>query len=296
MLRCAELAKKARRKGLYMIGLLLCSLSLSGCIVEEPAPGQGNIFEPEAGVSCDEGRQICYDRQGPDVRLTRRYFGDRAADRLERQLARGGAGNNVFEPEPGVVCNRTTKICYDQQRPDVRLTRTYFGDAAAQRLRRQIGDQHDSAENAFSPQPGVRCEPARQICFDREGASIDLTRQYFGEDAAERLANQIGYQRPAPPGYGGGLYEPERGVVCEAAIQICADRKGADVSLTRRYFGENAAERLIRQFNHRGTVFEPRSGISCDRSQAICYDYQGPDVQWTRLFFGENAAERLQRR
>jgi Fels-1 Prophage Protein-like len=40
------------------------------------------VFVPERGVACDRERRICLEDGDPDRRLTRRYFGRRAARAL----------------------------------------------------------------------------------------------------------------------------------------------------------------------------------------------------------------------
>ncbi len=45
--------------------------------------GTARLFVPERGVTCDRGRQVCFDDGSPDSSLTRRYFGSRAADAVD---------------------------------------------------------------------------------------------------------------------------------------------------------------------------------------------------------------------
>jgi hypothetical protein len=64
------------------------------------------------------------------------------------------------------------------------------------------------------------------------------TRDVFGERAADRaddLRDRRGTAR---------LFVPERGVSCDADRRVCFDGSTPDVSLTRRYFGGEAASRL----------------------------------------------------
>ncbi len=43
----------------------------------------------------------------------------------------------------------------------------------------------------FSPQAGVACNRATQVCSNVGGTSVDLTQLYFGRQAAVNLANSI---------------------------------------------------------------------------------------------------------
>lgn len=45
--------------------------------------GRARIFVPQRDVSCDRERRVCFDDGDPDRRLTRRYFGKRAARAID---------------------------------------------------------------------------------------------------------------------------------------------------------------------------------------------------------------------
>jgi hypothetical protein len=63
--------------------------------------------------------------------------------------------------------------------------------------------------------PGVICDRASAICFDRQGPSIGLTSQYLGSGAALRLtANLSG--RPLP-----SEFTLSNGTVCSVAQSLC---------------------------------------------------------------------------
>lgn len=101
---------------------------------------------------------------------------------------------DTFRPERGVRCDDVAQICYDRGSPSVDLTRQYFGRDAARALRwsmrREEGGRYDSA---FYPEPGVRCDRAAQVCYNRRGdPSFRLTRDYLGYDAARRLERRSG--------------------------------------------------------------------------------------------------------
>ena len=89
---------------------------------------------------------------------------------------------DTFRPERGVRCDDVAQICYDRGSPSVDLTRQYFGRDAARALRwsmrREEGGRYDSV---FYPEPGVRCDRAAQVCYNRRGEpSFRLTRDHLG--------------------------------------------------------------------------------------------------------------------
>ncbi len=93
------------------------------------------VFEPDGDTSCDMRTQVCYGQRGPNVKQTRRYFGDAAAARLEQSL---GAAGGVSREKRGVGCDQNVQVCYDENGPNVKQTRKHFGDAAAKKLEKQL--------------------------------------------------------------------------------------------------------------------------------------------------------------
>lgn len=99
--------------------------------------------------------------------------------------------------------------------------------------------------DTFRPEPGVRCDDVAQICYSRGSPSVDLTRQYFGRDAARALRWRL--QREERGRYESVFY-PETGVRCDRAAQVCYNRHGEpSFRLTRDYLGYDAARRLERR-------------------------------------------------
>lgn len=86
------------------------------------------------------------------------------------------------------------------------------------------------------PRSGVVCDRNTSVCY--KGSQVDKseTRDVFGERAADRaddLRDDRGTAR---------LFVPERGVTCDRSRQVCFDDDSPDSSLTRRYFGNRAAD------------------------------------------------------
>ena len=69
-------------------------------------------FHPARNVSCDRVRDICYDRYGPSYHATKRYLGERDANRAYKKY---GDSVFLFSPRPGVSCDRRSKECSDGQ-------------------------------------------------------------------------------------------------------------------------------------------------------------------------------------
>jgi hypothetical protein len=92
------------------------------------------VFEPDGDTSCDLRTQVCYGLKGPNVNKTRKYFGEDAAARLEKNLG----GGTVTTPKKKVGCDASVKVCYDENGPSVKLTKQYFGDEAAKKLKKQM--------------------------------------------------------------------------------------------------------------------------------------------------------------
>ena len=59
-------------------------------------------------VTCDRVRDICYDRYGISYQATKRYLGEKEANRAYKKY---GKQVHLFSPKPGVVCDRRTETC-----------------------------------------------------------------------------------------------------------------------------------------------------------------------------------------
>jgi hypothetical protein len=91
----------------------------------------------------------------------------------------------------------------------------------------------------FRPDDSVVCDQATRICYKHGRIDKTETRDAFGERAADR-ADDIRDDRGKAR-----LFVPERGVTCDPIRQACYDDGFKDYSLTRRYFGQRAADRLF---------------------------------------------------
>jgi len=133
-----------------------------GCAVlaaaaPRPAAAQAVDF-PRPGLVCDGSRQICYDRQGPSLALTRQYFGPGAANQLLAQLS-GRPPQREFMLSSGQLCDLSAGSCWDdgwrRGQVNVLLSRHLFGVApapAAGPMPGSIG------------LPGPQNPPGRRLC------------------------------------------------------------------------------------------------------------------------------------
>lgn len=123
--------------------------------------------QAQQGVKCDDQKQVCRDRNGLSVDLTRQKYGEQAAQRLQRHLSKGeGSGQQPQQPRPQP----------QQPRPQPQQPRP-------QQPQQQSGE-------VFSPTSDVRCVRSEQVCYHYNQPSSIFTRQYFGGAAAERLNNR----------------------------------------------------------------------------------------------------------
>jgi hypothetical protein len=88
-----------------VVGLLGASLLITSQSVK---PGQAQMQQglssPTAGVVCDQMAATCFDRQGASVRLTQTYFGNNAANRLNKQLRGRPSASDVLLSN-GALCD-----------------------------------------------------------------------------------------------------------------------------------------------------------------------------------------------
>jgi len=80
----------------------------------------------------------------------------------------------------------------------------------------------------------VICDAPRQVCFDNQGASIGLTRLYYGPGASNRLMAQLSGSPPQRE------FQFSGGQLCDIRQQICWEdgwrRRVVSPKLTRQLF------------------------------------------------------------
>jgi hypothetical protein len=71
----------------------------------------------------------------------------------------------------------------------------------------------------------LRCDKARDICYDRYGISYHATKRYFGEKDANRAYKKYGKQV--------FLFSPKNGVICDRRTDSCNSKRWASSSNNR---------------------------------------------------------------
>lgn len=140
---------------------------------------------------CDDERQVCRDKSGPNVELTSQRYGDDAARRLERRESRdnGGAqaggggrpgggqnagGNQGGRPGAGQPPGQGQNL----------------GGGGNQGGGRPNPSQNlgGSQADTFSPGPGISCVRSAQICYSAGMPNPFHTARHFGPSAASRIS------------------------------------------------------------------------------------------------------------
>ena len=63
-------------------------------------------------LRCDKQREICYDRYGISYHATKRFFGEKDANRAYKKY---GQQVFLFSPKNGLICDRRTDSCTNQR-------------------------------------------------------------------------------------------------------------------------------------------------------------------------------------
>jgi hypothetical protein len=123
------------------------------------------------------------------------------------------------------------------------------------------------------------------VCSYGKTPSPGLTRLYFGDGAAARVANG-----------NDAIFKPTPAQSCDTQVAACYDVSGANVELTRQRFGEAAAKRLDERSSKPGAgagIDRYGETITCDNLSQVCYDRLGAGYFLTKLYLGDEPAERL---
>lgn len=152
-------------------------MALGALVLIGQAPlATAEITQPEKGVRCDSEKQACRDRDGLSVELTRKYYGDRAAQRVQRHLqgggqAGGGGGGGGGDGQTGGGGGQAG------------------GGGGRPNSGGQAGGGGGGAQgDAFSPAAGVTCVRSAQVCYSAGMPHPFYTAKYFGPGAASRIS------------------------------------------------------------------------------------------------------------
>jgi uncharacterized protein (DUF779 family) len=232
------------------------------------------------------------DRDEPRSGGSAGHYGRRPRDR--------GTRGAIYSPKRGVFCDESVASCYVAKNAHVGATEAQFGEEAGERLARRLKEGERTPRGIFRPAGGVVCDRESEVCYDREGASLELTRREFGHGASEDLADRLDEPRRGPGRRGGVIYSPRRGVSCDEQVAACYVEDEAHPGHTKQQFGEEAARALERRVDggreRRDAIYRPVGGAVCDRLAGVCYDRHGASAKLTREEFGREAAARMTER
>jgi len=132
---------------------------------------------------------------------------------------RAQSQQGISSPTPGVICDQMGPICYDRQGASVRLTQTYFGSNAANRLNNQLRTR--PATNDVLLSNGALCDLRAVTCWSdgwrKSQVSTQLSQELFGLDSSTNAGYGSGLQ---------GLQTPGAGVACDPSTKTCYDQRG----------------------------------------------------------------------
>ena len=219
--------------GPTMVGLLGASLLFTDFAVKPAqAQMQQGLSSPTPGVICDQMGSTCFDRQGASVRLTQTYFGNNAANRLNKQLRGRPATSDVLLSN-GALCDLRATTCWSDgwRRSQVssQLSQQLFGSAPSSN-----SGYNNGLQGLQTPRAGVACDPSNKTCYDQSGLSLGLTREYFGSYAEQAALRNLAGQMPPQQ------FRLSTGSSCDVTARTCWNdvwsRQQVNTALTNQLF------------------------------------------------------------
>jgi len=214
-------------------------LSFNSSSTHVQAQSRLAVNSPTAGVICDQQGLICYEREGPSVTQTRYYFGESSANRLETML-RGKPSSNYILLSNGTMCDLRSRSCWSdgwrKRRLDSRLSQSLFTSTVTPSTAYGIGLQ-----GLQTPREGVVCDPASQTCFDKNGVSLETTRDYFDAYAEQNARRNLEGQTTQQE------FRMSNGTYCDLRVRTCwsnlMNRRQVNTELTNYLFNQRATSR-----------------------------------------------------
>lgn len=111
------------------IGVLFAAACVPVVTVSAALAQPAGLTYPRPGTVCDWAGRTCYDSYGPSVAITAELFGQKAANRLMRNLSQSNSRD--FRLSSGQACSVARRLCWDdgwnQSKVAQGLTRQLFG-------------------------------------------------------------------------------------------------------------------------------------------------------------------------
>ena len=145
-------------------------------------------------------------------------------------------------------------------------------------------------KQSFEPAKGVVCQRDTKVCQIKGQPSVGLTRLIFGDGPADAIeAGMAARHYPGDP-----IFKPSPWESCDTLVTTCYDADGASATLTGKYFGSAAAQRLEkRQADPARGITRRGSTVTCDHLAGVCYDRLGAAVGATHMYLGEQQSAAL---
>ena len=128
-----------------------------------------------------------------------------------------------------------------------------------------------------------KCNDEKQVCHDKSGPNVELTRQRYGDAAAQKLERREARKNE---GAGGGQAGGGGGRAGGGQAGGGGGRAGGGQNAGGQAGGGQAG-------GGQGDTFSPAAGISCIRSAQVCYSGGMPHPFYTAKYFGAGAASRI---
>jgi hypothetical protein len=209
-------------------------LSFNGSPTNVQAQSRLSVSSPATGVICDQQGPTCYDREGPSVSLTQFYFGETSAYKLE-SILRGKPPSNYLLLSNGTMCDLRARSCWSdgwrKRQVDSMLSQRFF--ASTQAPNRTYGK---GLQGLQTPREGVVCDLVSRTCYDQNGMSLAVTRDYFGAYAERSARRNLERQAKQEE------FRMSNGTYCDVRARTCWSDLGS-----RRQVNEELTSYLFNQ-------------------------------------------------
>lgn len=200
---------------------------------------------------------------------------------------------DIYSPDEGVLCDKASGFCADEQGISMGLTREYLGPAAEQKLAAMTsGGSFDGSEYTLSD--GTHCVSQRRVCTKsktNDTVSTQYTPVLFGTTPAAgtgSASKPTGTARPSA-----AITFPEQGVICDKASGFCVDDQGISAAYTRMYLGAAAEAKIVRLMSDNPDMdtasYVLSNGVDCRSGERACMAERRGDAiepRYTKQLFG----------
>lgn len=144
-------------------------------------------------------------------------------------------------PDPGLIPRVWIKCSCAAMAPHSRALLRRSGPLGLACCLALLGAGSAEAQGAgvSSPQQGVICDGAGQVCYDAQGLSLGFTRTYFGAFAEQNALRNLSGQ-PVPR-----QFRLSNGAACDVAQRLCWSdgwaQRQVDRSLSAQLFGSSGS-------------------------------------------------------